>query len=211
MLLLFRQLEIFSSINLIGSIYYKSLPLMLPLGAIFVFLVLVLFLFFKKFDFKKWLIFVMILCWLPMLMNEYYNRVYDFSENFEIMSKSVAEKKMVRLCTMDFNQRLGGFFCGISFFLEKVFKSIDAGASVKLISMSGSDVYMNYPLETKYKLVRTIDEAEYLLFYLSSDQYILEGKALYQIGANGNKDLRGHYEMYQLIGNRMAILKKIKE
>jgi hypothetical protein len=210
MFLFFRQLEIFSSLNIIGVIAYREISVTIILAVVFALAIAIICCLAQADKLKYLMLVVLVICWLPMVLNEYYNHVYDLVDNLSIMKLSVNEKKLTRLCTVDANQDLQGMFCYMPMFIDQVFATIEPGAAVKLLTIDGADVFLNYPLVDRYHLVKTIDQADYLLLYLSPSRYILDNDILYQINQTGDQQELGRYSMYKIINERMLILKKLQ-
>ena len=218
MTLLFDQPEVLSTINIVQGFLYKDVPLLWIIGGIFIFATFILVILKIKFDilkinFTSIIIFIILIFWLPLLINFFYNNVYDFKENLEMFKHDVSGKRIIRYCNMDRRQGLNGEFCDLMPFIKVIKETIPKNSTVKISSKLGMSPYFYYyDLYALYNFVHDPRQADYVIFYYSPDYYF-KNDILYQAKNDFNnlaEDRKiGKFSIIKRTGAYLVIFKKI--
>jgi len=201
---LFDQPETFYTINFIPGIKYGKYDAIFLLGTILIILSVLIFLIFRKNKTKmnNYLIIFFFIFWMPLYANLFYNNVYDFKENIDLLNSSDREKRQERLCNMEKRQTGGGYYCNLFKYLEFIKNKLPANSEYDLVVFQGSEVYFNYYLFPDFKYNKN---SYYILFYYPN-KYIYQDNKLYRI-ENGKKIEIGNYKVFAQLDYGQYILK----
>lgn len=220
MIFFIDQPEVLSTINIIQGYLYKNVPLLWIIGGIFIFAIFVLVILKIKFDilkrnFTNIIIFIILIFWLPLFINFFYNNVYDVKENLEMFKHDVSGRRIIRYCNMDHRQGLNGEFCDLMPFIKIIKETIPEKSTIKISSKLGMSPYFYYyDLYNLYNFVHDPRQANYVIFHYSPDYYFKDS-ILYQAKSDFNNLVEdreiGKFSIIKRTGTYLVIFKKIDD
>jgi len=213
-ILLTRIPEVFFTINITPGFLYKNIFFSWIVGATFFICILILF-FIKRAkivdnNFKFIILCFILIFWSPLYFNFFYNNIYDFIDNFEYGKYDINGKRIIRLCSMDYDQKIGGIYCRIFSFIKFTEKILPSNKTVKILSQPSLENYLQYYFYPYFNLTGSIEKADYLLYYYSGDFYYKDN-VLYIKNADNSEAIVGQYSLLSSRGTKELILERLKE
>lgn len=205
--LLFYQGEVLYTIHIIPGLLYKGVSLILVLGIIFLSLALLLFLISKrkKINLNKYLIILCLIFWAPLFINFLFNNYLDFLENKKIFKYDIEKKRIARLCHMD---NASEYYCKVFSFLTFAKNYIPSQSRLGIIAFPTTYPYFQYYSYPYFNIVKDLNKADYLLFYLPEEYYSFENNELFKFEP-GKKIKIGNYFVVNNFGPNMIIFKRL--
>lgn len=210
--------EVSYTINIVRGFLYKNIPLLWIVGIIFSLCIFILF-FIKKFvkrvriinnNFRLIIICLILIFWLPLFINLFYNNVYDFTDNLDYYKYDISGKRIIRLCNIDHYQKLGNVYCRIFSFILYTKNTLQTGETIKILSHPFMANYFQYYFYPYFNFTDSIEKADYLVYYYSSDFYY-QDNILYKKFSDNKDEIVGRYDIVGARGSQEIILKKMKE
>jgi hypothetical protein len=213
-ILLTRIPEVLFTINIIPGLLYKNIFFSWIVGVIFLICVLILF-FIKKVkiinnNFKFIILCLVFIFWLPLYLNFFYNNIYDSMDNLEYGKYDINGKRIIRLCSMDYDQKIGGIYCRIFSFIKFTENTLPSNKTIKILSQPSLENYLQYYFYPYFNLTNSIEKADYLVYYYSADFYY-KNNVLYAKNADNSEAVVGRYSLLGSRGTQELVLERLKE
>lgn len=209
---MFNLPEAFYTINIIRSIDINEISIVLILGILLFFIIFIIY-YIKsssklKFNLNNLILVIIFIFWIPVYLIIFYNNIYDLQENFvEYKNKNVLERHKIRLCNMEKVHSSNGQICQLFSYIELVNDSIPSSSLVKIISSPFIEPYLHYYLYPDYDFTYDIKNANFVLFYMSQEEYFIENSILKKKLNKKNEEI-GSYKIIKSAGPGKFILKK---
>jgi len=190
-----HQPELLSTINVILGSKIGNLPATMIFGILFIVITLIGLIFLRRrFSFSTIVLTAAAIAWLPLFSQFAFSSAKEFNDTWFAIFRPTEEQIIWRYCRIDKYQNLGGGFCGVYPFVEKVRQLIPSGSRIAYVD-SNLQPYLVYYLYKEYKTTN-LREADYFLVYRPK--------------APLNKDVIDDFEAIGQFGNDQIIFKKKK-
>lgn len=202
-----HQPELLSTINVILGSKIGAVPATIFFGLLFIILALIAFVFLRR----VWPLSTIILsaaaiAWLPLFTQFVYSSAKEFNETWFMLSGSTEEQIIWRHCRIDKNQKLGGGFCILYPFVEKIKETVPEGKTIAYADAALAP-YLMYYLYKEYEIVPA-QMADYFILYRPVVPYIYENGILYKSGEPRTR--LGEFELVVSLAQNQSIFKRIK-
>jgi|GEM_PF-2396262 hypothetical protein len=202
-----HQPELLSTINVILGSKIGAVPATVFFGLLFLIALLLGFIFFRRtWSWSAIILSAAAIAWLPLFTQFVYSSAKEFNETWFMISATAEEQIIWRHCRIDKNQKLGGGFCGLYPFVEKIKASVPKGKTVAYADAALAP-YLMYYLFKEYK-VAPAQTADYFVLFRPVVPYIYENGILYKSG-EPRLEL-GKFELIVSLAQNQAIFKRIK-
>lgn len=188
----YYQPEDLATINIILGSRLFGYPAIIVLGSAFLLLSIIGYILARHYKKNTAAILTVcaVICWLPLMANFFYGLVMEFNNTWFVLGLPVKEQIIWRHCRIDKNQNLGGKFCAIYPFVEKVREYVPADSKIAFVRTQAS-AYLSYYLYREYKIVDE-SSAEYLISYLPIE----------------NKEPSSEFKLWQFLAPGQVIYKR---
>jgi len=215
MSLLTAQQETFSTVNLIQSQMVAGTSWNLLWGVIFLLAVTAIFIFPNLFSLpawrhqdRRWLLLLALTVFWLLGQTTWPGEAAFLRQVPGLLKKSVAEKKQARFCAFDAAVQSGGAFCQLIPFAAKTRQIVPPLAKIKYLTDDFLTTYLYFELSGDYRVVSDATD-DFLLIYFPGQAVQLRDDKLIKI-ADGQEINLGRYQLLEIVGQEMSILRHLK-
>ncbi len=167
---------------------------------------------FTSYDLKKEhkLLTLLVLAWLPFGFGFFVNSTNTLRDDSLRLKKGIDQNVKQTICQMDEAQHLGGVYCSLVMFIADVKKNLPVGAKIKLLVHPNVLIYPKYYLYNDYRLVDKIEQADYLLFYATNQNFGMDKNGVLQLQTENSKiETFGRWQIIAQYNPQILILKRL--